>query len=73
MVLGCKAMSYCGVVEVRGLEDALGATCGLLSNAQCSDCGISLCSAHADRYSTTPQRAKAASAERSAGEKRKSA
>jgi len=39
-------MSYCGVVEVRSLEDALGATCGRSGSARCSDCGIWLCSAH---------------------------
>jgi hypothetical protein len=42
-------MSYCGVVEVRSLEDALGATCARTARARCSDCGVSVCSAHADR------------------------
>ena len=42
-------MSYCGVVEVRSLEDALGATCGRSAESQCSDCGTSLCPAHAER------------------------
>jgi hypothetical protein len=42
-------MSYCGVVEVRSLEDALGATCGRSAEGKCSDCGTSLCSAHTER------------------------
>ena len=42
-------MSYCGVVEVRSLEDVLGATCGRSAKTPCSDCGISLCSAHTER------------------------
>jgi len=41
-------MGYCGVVEVRSLEDALGATCARSTKALCSDCGMSLCSAHAE-------------------------
>jgi hypothetical protein len=40
-------MGYCGVVEVQSLEDALGATCGYRARAACSDCGVSVCSAHA--------------------------
>lgn len=40
-------MSYCGVEEVRSLEDALGATCGRSGTTRCTDCGIWLCSAHA--------------------------
>jgi predicted sulfurtransferase len=39
-------MSYCGVVEVKSLEDALGATCGRSAESQCSDCGAPLCSVH---------------------------
>ena len=42
-------MSYCGVFEVRSLEDALGATCGRTATSKCSDCGTLLCSAHAQR------------------------
>jgi hypothetical protein len=42
-------MGYCGVVEVRSLEDALGATCGCQAKALCSDCGVSVCSIHAER------------------------
>ena len=42
-------MSYCGVVEVRSLEDALGATCGYQAKGRCSDCGVSVCSTHAER------------------------
>jgi hypothetical protein len=42
-------MGYCGVVEVQSLEDALGATCGCRAKSDCSDCGVSLCSAHAER------------------------
>jgi hypothetical protein len=42
-------LSYCGVVEVRSLEDALGATCARAGAAQCSDCGTSVCSAHGER------------------------
>jgi len=41
-------MGYCGVVEVQSLEDALGATCGCRSNSVCSDCGVSVCPAHAE-------------------------
>jgi hypothetical protein len=39
---------YCAVVEVRNLEDAFGTTCGRSVRAYCSDCGVSLCSAHAE-------------------------
>ena len=42
-------MSYCGVVEVRSLEDALGATCGRVGAARCSDCDVVLCLAHVSR------------------------
>jgi hypothetical protein len=42
-------MGYCGVVEVRSLEDALGATCGRQPKATCSDCGVPVCSFHAER------------------------
>jgi hypothetical protein len=42
-------MSYCGVVEVRSVEDALGAACGRAGEAWCTDCGTSLCSAHLER------------------------
>ena len=42
-------MSYYGVVEVRSLEDALGATCARSATAKCSDCGMALCAAHAER------------------------
>ena len=44
-------MRYCGVVEVRSLEDALGATCGRSAKARCSDCGAGLCPAHTERCS----------------------
>jgi hypothetical protein len=44
-----NVMSYCGVVEVRSLEDVLGATCGRSAESQCSDCGTLLCSAHTER------------------------
>jgi len=47
--LGRHSMSYCDVVEVRTLEDALGATCARPANELCSDCGVSVCSAHAER------------------------
>ena len=49
IVRALEAMSYCGVVEVRSLEDALGATCARSAAAQCSDCGTALCDAHAER------------------------
>jgi len=42
-------MNYCGVVEVRSLEDALGATCGRSAESQCSDCETLLCSFHSQR------------------------
>ena len=42
-------MSYCGVMEVRSLEDALGTTCGRTADVECSDCGTLLCSAHSER------------------------
>jgi hypothetical protein len=44
-------MSYffCGVVEVRSLEDALGTACGRSAQTLCYDCGTSLCSTHAER------------------------
>jgi len=42
-------MGYCGIVEVRSLEEALGATCGCSADSQCSDCGTLLCSAHTER------------------------
>jgi hypothetical protein len=29
-------MNYCGVVEVRSLEGALGATCGRSAESQCT-------------------------------------
>jgi hypothetical protein len=32
-------MSYCGVVEVRSLEDVLGATCARGAKSQYFDCG----------------------------------
>jgi len=41
-------MGYCGVVEVQSLEDALGATCGYRAKSVCSDCGVSVCAAHAE-------------------------
>src|SRR5215471_12826966 len=40
------SLSYCGIVEVRSLEDALGATCGRSADEQCFDCATALCSAH---------------------------
>jgi len=79
-------MSYCGVVEARSLDDALGATCGRSAEGKCSDCGTSLCSAHAERCSLCAEtfcpsclsfhkseHPKAASGESSAQEKRKTA
>jgi len=42
-------MSYCGVVEVRSLEDAMGATCARSAKSQCSDCGTALCDQHIER------------------------
>jgi len=79
-----QLMSYCGVIEVRSLEDALGATCARQAKAVCSDCGISVCAAHTEpcnlcRETFCPSRlsfhqavhAKPASAERFPGEKRK--
>ncbi len=42
-------MSYCGVVEVRSLEDALGPTCTLQAKDQCSDYGVSVCASHTER------------------------
>jgi hypothetical protein len=45
-------MGYCGVVEVQSLEDALGATCGRPAKARCSDCGVSVCSAHTEPCAT---------------------
>jgi len=41
-------MSYCGVIEVRSLEDALGATCARQAKDQCSDCGVSVCETHTE-------------------------
>jgi hypothetical protein len=50
MIFSCaQTMAYCGVVEVRSLEDALGATCGGPATAPCSDCGTALCAGHAER------------------------
>jgi hypothetical protein len=78
-------MVYCGVVEVRSLEDALGATCGRKATTLCSDCGVSLCAAHAERchlcreafcpscLSFHSVHLKPSAAAHSAGEKRKSA
>jgi hypothetical protein len=40
---------YCGVVQARSLEDALGATCARPASLPCSDCGIALCSVHTER------------------------
>ena len=40
---------FCGVVEVRGVQDQEGTTCGRSSRTLCYDCGTSLCSAHAER------------------------
>ena len=44
-----EVMSYCGVIEVRSLEDALGATCARPAKAVCSDCGVAVCMIHTDR------------------------
>ena len=37
---------FCGLVEVRGLQDALGTTCGRSAGTLCYDCGTSLCVNH---------------------------
>jgi len=39
---------YCGVFEARTLEDVLGTTCARPARIACSDCGLSLCSAHSE-------------------------
>jgi len=41
-------MNYflCGVVQFRGLQDALGTACGRLAETLCYDCGTSLCVNH---------------------------
>ena len=44
--LRTRVMSYSGEVEVRSLEDALGATCARYATEVCSDCGTALCSEH---------------------------
>jgi hypothetical protein len=84
--IGKPIMGYCGVVEVRSLEDALGATCARSATAECSDCGVLLCSAHAEQCASCDETfcppchsfhqdegTKPVSAERPATEKRKSA
>jgi hypothetical protein len=40
---------FCGVVEVRGLQDQLGQACGRDAKTLCYDCGTSLCSEHLER------------------------
>lgn len=42
---------YCGIVQVRGVQDAHGLACGRYANTLCCDCGTSLCSQHAERCS----------------------
>ena len=39
----------CGVVEVRGVQDQFGTTCGHSAQTLCYDCGTSLCSVHVER------------------------
>lgn len=81
-------MSYCGVVEVRNPEDALGATCARPAKGACSDCGTAVCEEHLERcdlcrktfcqnclsfHHAQAEHAKAATPERASREKRKSA
>jgi hypothetical protein len=40
---------FCGVVEVRGVQDRLGTACGRSAKTLCYDCGTSLCSEHIER------------------------
>ncbi len=40
---------FCGVVEVRGVNDESGTACGRSAITLCYDCGTSLCAAHAKR------------------------
>jgi hypothetical protein len=42
-------MIYCGVVEVRNLENALGATCARPAKDVCFDCGTAVCDDHLER------------------------
>jgi len=42
-------MEHCGLVEVRGIEDAFGTPCGRSAETRCYDCCTSLCSRHAER------------------------
>jgi hypothetical protein len=46
--LSRSTMDYflCGVVEFRGLPDALGTACGRFAGTLCYDCGTSLCVNH---------------------------
>jgi len=37
---------FCGVVEFRGLQDALATACGRPAETLCYDCGTSLCVNH---------------------------
>jgi predicted sulfurtransferase len=89
-VFSFAVMDYflCGVVEVRGLQDQLGITCGRYARTLCSDCGTSLCPDHAQRcdlcaevfcpscssfHQAQREHAKPASAELPANLKRKTA
>lgn len=40
---------FCGVVEVRGVQDQLGTACGRSAKTLCYDCGTSLCAWHAEQ------------------------
>ena len=41
-------MTHCEVVEVRNVADADGFACSRTANAECSDCGSSLCDSHTE-------------------------
>jgi len=40
---------FCGVVDVRGVDDANGIACGRDARTLCYDCGTSLCPMHTER------------------------
>jgi hypothetical protein len=42
-------ITLCGVVEVRGLADADGFPCRRTASNECFDCGVELCSDHAEQ------------------------
>jgi predicted sulfurtransferase len=77
---------FCGVVEVRGVQDQFGTACGRSAETLCYDCGTSLCSTHTQRCEVCAEtfcpsclsfhqtdHAKPASAENAPMRKRKSA